>query len=164
MWLEVGSTNKNPRFIAWNYLDTVQQLGGVPRLVRSDKETKNVVVHDLQQLFRWDNEDNLAGSKSFIQEKSSTNQHIESWWSKLGNGGGGWWMNFFKDFRDSGITIDDPVLSECLKPLFMPILYKELFLVAELWNTHTIQSQHRHELNSGKPDVLFFMPDIGCIL
>jgi hypothetical protein len=158
--LEVGSTNKNPRFIAWHYLDTVQQLGGVPRLVRSDKGTENVVVRDLQQLFRWDNEDNLAGSKSFIQGKSSSNQRIESWWSKLRNGGGGWWMIFFKDLRDSGINIDDPVLSECLKFLFMPILRKELFLVAELWNTHTIQSQPRHELNSGKPDVLFFMPEI----
>jgi hypothetical protein len=160
IWLEVGSTNKNPRFIAWHYLDTVQQLGGVPRLVRSDKGTENVVVRDLQQLFRWDNEDNLAGSKSFIQGKSSSNQRIESWWSKLRNGGGGWWMIFFKDLRDSGINIDDPVLSECLKFLFMPILRKELFLVAELWNTHTIQSQPRHELNSGKPDVLFFMPEI----
>ena len=81
--MEVGSTNKNPRFIAWHYLDTVQQLGGVPRLVRSDKGTENVVVRDLQQLFRWDNEDNLAGSKSFIQGKSSSNQRIESCTAKL---------------------------------------------------------------------------------
>ena len=57
-------------------------------------------------------------------------------------------------------NIDDPVLSECLKFLFMPILRKELFLVAELWNTHAIQSQPRHEVTGGKPDVLFFMPEI----
>ena len=42
----------------------------------------------------------------------------------------------------------------------MPILRKELFLIAELWNTHNIQSQPRQEVDSGKPDVLFFMPEI----
>ena len=36
IWLEVGSTNKNSRFIAWHYLSTVQQLGDVLRLVRSN--------------------------------------------------------------------------------------------------------------------------------
>ena len=56
--------------------------------------------------------------------------------------------------------IDDPVIRECLKLCFMPILHKELFLVAELCNTHAIQSQPRQEINSGKPDVLFFMPEI----
>ena len=35
---------------------------------------------------------------------------------------------------------------------------KELQLVAELWNTHKIQGQKRHEVEGGKPDVMFFMP------
>ena len=160
LWLEVGASNKNPRFIAWHYLEAVRQIGGVPRVIRSDKGTENVVMRDLQQLFRWNNEDDLAGSKSFIQGKSSSNQNIESWWSKLREGGGGWWMNFFKDIRDSGFNLDDPVISEFLKFCFMPSLQKELFSIAELWNTHTIQSQPRHEVDSGKPDILFFTPEI----
>ena len=160
LWLEVGASNKNPRFIAWHYLEAVRQIGGVPRVIRSDKGTENVVMRDLQQLFRWNNEDDLAGSKSFIQGKSSSNQRIESWWSKLREGGGGWWMNFFKDIRDSGFNLDDPVISEFLKFCFMPSLRKELFSIAELWNTHTIQSQPRHEVDSGKPDILFFTPEI----
>ena len=127
LWLEVGASNKNPRFIAWHYLEAVRQIGGVPRVIRSDKGTENVVMRDLQQLFRWNNEDDLAGSKSFIQGKSSSNQRIESWWSKLREGGGGWWMNFFKDIRDSGFNLDDPVISEFLKFCFMPSLRKELF-------------------------------------
>ena len=65
-------------------------------------------------------------------------------------------MNFFKDIRDSGFNLDDPVISEFLKFCFMPSLQKELFSIAELWNTHTIQSQPRHEVDSGKPDILFF--------
>ena len=42
----------------------------------------------------------------------------------------------------------------------MPSLRKELFSIAELWNTHTIQSQPRHEVDSGKPDILFFTSEI----
>ena len=127
LWLEVGASNKNPRFIAWHYLEAVRQIGGVPRVIRSDKGTENVVMRDLQQLFRWNNEDDLAGSKSFIQGKSSSNQRIESWWSKLREGGGGWWMNFFKDIRDSGFNLDDPVISEFLKFCFMPSLRRVIF-------------------------------------
>ena len=105
LWLEVGSSNKNPRFIAWHYLNAVQQLGGVPKLMRSDKGTENVVVRDLQRLLRWDNVDSLAGSKSFIQGKSSSNQRIESWWSKFREGGGGWWINFLKIFVTQALTL-----------------------------------------------------------
>ena len=33
LWLEVGSTNYNPNVIVEFFLSTVQQLGGVPRVV-----------------------------------------------------------------------------------------------------------------------------------
>ena len=60
----------------------------------------------MQRLLRMDQNDNLAGFKSFIEGKSSANQRIESYWSKLRQGGGGWWINFFKDLRDSGVYAD----------------------------------------------------------
>ncbi|KAK3754527.1 hypothetical protein QZH41_000974 [Actinostola sp. cb2023] len=148
LWLEVNSTNKNPKVVASHYLDAVEQLGGVPRRVRSDKVTENTVIGRLQQFFRWEDNDTFSSSKSFIQGKSSANQRIESWWSKLRDGGGGWWINMFKDLRDSGIYNDSD----------FPLLRQELHLVAELWNTHNIQSQKRHEVRGGKPDIMFFMP------
>ena len=65
-----------------------------------------------------------------------------------------------KDLRDSGIYRDgDNLLDECLKFCFLPVLRRELHLVAELWNTHNIQSQKRHEVEGGKPDIMFFMPE-----
>ena len=45
--LEVNLTNKNPRAIASHYLDTVEQLEGVPRRLRCDKGTENVVIGTL---------------------------------------------------------------------------------------------------------------------
>ena len=160
LWLEVNSTNKNSKVVVSHYLDTVEQLGGVPRRVRSDKGTENVIIGRLQKYFRWNDSDTFSSSRSFIQGKSSANQRIEAWWSKLRDGGGGWWINMLKDLRDSGIYTDgDIVLNECLKFCFLPILRRELYLVAELWNTHEIQSKKRHEGIAGKPDVMFFMPE-----
>lgn len=43
---------------------------------------------------------------------------------------------------------------------FLPILRQELYLVAELWNTHNIQRRQRLEVEGGKPDVMFFTPEI----
>jgi hypothetical protein len=97
LWLEVCTMNKNPNVIVNYFLSTVQQLGGVPRLVRTDKGTENVWISVMQRLLRMDQNDNLAGYKSFIEGKSSSNQRIEAYWSKLRLGGGGWWMNVFKD-------------------------------------------------------------------
>lgn len=159
LWLEVNSTNKNAKVVASHYLNTVEQLGGVPTRLRSDKGTENSGIGILQQFFRWHNEDEFSARKSFHQGKSSANQRIEAWWSKLRDGGGGWWINMFKDLRDSGIYEDgDNLLDECVKFCFLPILRKELQLVAELWNTHKIQGQKRHEVEGGKPDIMFFMP------
>ena len=160
LWIEVNSTNKNPSVIASHYLSTVHQLQGVPRRMRCDRGTENTIIGTLQQFFRWYDDDEFAGNKSFVQGKSSANQRIEAWWSKFREGGGGWWINLFKDLRDSGVYRDDHLNKECLKFCFLPILRRELHLVAELWNTHNIQRQKRGEVEGGKPDIMFFTPEI----
>ena len=160
LWLEVGSTNKNPRVIASNYLNAILQLGGVPRRMRCDRGTENTIIGTLQQFFRWHDDDHFSGSGSFIEGKSTGNQRIEAWWSKFRKGGGGWWINFFKDLRDCGLYHDDYLVTECLRFFFLPIPRQKLYLVAELWNTHNIQRRQRLEVEGGKPDVMFFTPEI----
>lgn len=161
LWLEVSTTNKNPNVVVDYFLSTVQQLGGVPRLVRADKGTENIWVSAMQKLLRMNQGDNLAGHNSFIQGKSSANQRIESYWSKLRQGGGGWWMDFFKDLRDSGIFRDHDLLHrECLRFCFMNVLRKELHDVAKLWNVKAIQVKSNSGLHGGKPDVMYFLPEV----
>ena len=69
--------------IASPYLNTVQPLEGLPVRMRCDKGTESAVIGVLQQYFRWQDDDEFAGSKSFFQGRSSGNQRIEAWWSKL---------------------------------------------------------------------------------
>ena len=127
--------------------------------MRCDKGTENTMIGLLQQFFRWDHNDEFAGRKSFVSGKSSANQRIEAWWSKVREGAGGWWVNLFKDLRDLGLFTRHYLHTQCLKFCFIPIIRKELRLVATLWNTHNIQRQRRCEVEGGKPDVMFFMPE-----
>ena len=159
LWLEVRSTNKNPTVVVQFFLDTVSQLGGVPRMLRMDKGTENGLIADMQTLLRLLN-GGAVDETCVIQGKSSANQRIEAYWSQLKKGGGGWWRDFFRDLRDSGAFLDhDPLHIECIRFCFMPLLRTELHSVAEMWNVKDIHVPKKSELRGGKPDVMFFMPE-----
>ena len=163
LWLEVGSTNKDAKVVVNHFLGTVQQLDGVPRLIRTDQGTENTWIATLQKFFRRNDEDGLAGNKSIIQGKSTANQRIEAFWSNLKKGaGGGWWVNFFKDLKDFGIYRDhDPLHRECLKLCFMKVLRHALYSVASFWNTKRIEVRRNESgVIGGKPDVMFFLPEV----
>lgn len=158
MWLEVDTTNNNPRIIAKYFLDCVRQATRTAQIVRADRGTENVYVAGIQRFFRRDGVDGFAGNNSFIYGKSVSNQRIEAWWSQLRKGCAEWWINHFKDLRDSGLYCDADVTNvECLKFCYMPVLQNELQRVARLWNSHRIRPSTNQESPPGKPDVLYFL-------
>ena len=55
---------------------------------------------------------------------------------------------------------NDAVQAECLKFCFMPLIQKELYKVAVLWNLHKIRPTNNAESPSGRPDMLYFVPDV----
>ena len=160
LWLEVASSNNDPRIIAQYYLDCVRQLGGTARIVRGDRGTENGNVAAIQRFFRRSAEDDFASEKSFMFGKSTSNQRIEAWWGRLRKGCAEWWIKFFKDLRDSGLYSDDDVIQrQCLQFCFMDIIQMELHRVAQEWNLHRIRPSINAECPSGKPDVLYFVPE-----
>lgn len=78
LWLEVASSNKNPKIIAHYYLKTLSKYNCMPTLVRSDAGTENVIVESLQQSLRYGQGDKLSDINSFIKGKSMPNQRIEN--------------------------------------------------------------------------------------
>jgi len=66
MWLEVASTNNDPRFVAKYFLDTIRQIKGAPSIVRADYGTENVKVAGIQRFLRRDGTDSFAGINSFM--------------------------------------------------------------------------------------------------
>ena len=67
-----------------------------------DNGTENSTVVGIQRFFRRHSTDALSGTESFMYGRSVANQRIEAWWSFLRKSETGWWINFFRDLRDSG--------------------------------------------------------------
>ena len=61
LWLEVASSNNDPKIVAQYYLDCVRQLGATARIILGDRGTENVNVAAIQQFFRRSTEDDFLG-------------------------------------------------------------------------------------------------------
>ncbi|XP_020624450.1 uncharacterized protein LOC110061929 [Orbicella faveolata] len=163
MWLEVDHSNNNPCIIAKYFLQTVRYIRGTPRIVRGDCGTENCQVAAIQRFFREGYDDVFAGDKSFMYGRSVANQQIEAWWSILRKMNTDFWINYFKDLRETGLYNDDNIVHvQCVKFCFMPLIREELHHVAELWNFHKIRPQpSNRDSPSGRPDILYFLPALN---
>ena len=121
--------------------------------------TENSTAKLLQVYFRH-GQDRFVGVNSFIMGKSTSNQRIESWWSVLRKQGVQFWMNFFKDLRSTDLFRDDIIHQECARLCFMGVLQNELQSVVKEWNTHIIHTKKVLDSPSGKPDVMYTMPEL----
>ena len=162
LWLQACLSNNDPWVIAGCYLKYIRLHGRTATIVRGDRGTENVFVARIQRHLRENHSDSFAGEKSFLYGRSVSNQRIEAWWSFLRKTETNWWMNFLKDLREQGIYSDvDPVQVECLKFAFMPVIKDELDRVTMHWNLHKIRPSSNDESPSGRPDVLYFLPELN---
>lgn len=160
LWLEVGVTNSDPYVVANYFIKCIKKLGGVPRCIRADRGTENTNIASIQVLLRQNDADDFAAEKSFVYGRSVSNQRIEAWWSFLKRHATNWWINVFKDMRDSGIYDECNIIHrECIQFCFMSLIRDELYRVAKHWNLHRIRPTKNYETPPGRPDVLYFLPE-----
>lgn len=160
--LEVRSSNNNPRVVARYYLDCVKDLGGVPRTVRGDGGTVNVNVAAMQCFF--------LGRRVQTQwlERRVFCMDVQSPINELKLGGLFFERMkligesiFSKNLREVGLYCDDDALHvECLQFRFLPLLKEELNHIAQHWNLHKIRPSINQESPPGRPDVLYFLPEL----
>ena len=157
LWLKVGSSNNDPRVVASYFINCIRVLNLVPRCIRADRGSENVMVCGMQRYLRRNDVDSVAGNKSFMYGTSTSNQRIEAWWSIFKKSRTAWWINYFKDAIDQGIY--DPSLvehKECMKFSFMNLIQNDLDETKLLWNNHRIRKVRNSECPNGKPDILYF--------
>lgn len=82
LWLKVGTSNRKPTVIAKYFYDAVQELGGCPRMIRSDHGKENLMVGKMQIAFRMKDLGDQAW-QSFRMGTSVHNQRAESFNSIL---------------------------------------------------------------------------------
>ena len=153
LWLRVSRINNNPSVVADWYLEAVRDLGGCPAKIRTDCGTENGKVAAAQCYFVNDPQAHIYGM-------SPCNQRIEGWWSYLRRSRMTWWMNFFKDLMEQAVFIPGNQLQiECLWFCFSSIIQQDLDFVVQHWNSHYIR-RSRHDTISGRPDELFYLPEL----
>ena len=139
--------------VARSYLEVVGEHGGYPTKVRSDCGTENGLLAAAQCFLMDDVESHIYGT-------SPHNQRIEAWWSFYRWSRASWWINFFKDLMERSIfTPGNDLEMECLWFCFSSLIQRDLNTVKDHWNTHFI-SRSRHETVPGRPDELFFLPEL----
>ena len=162
LWLEVGSSNNNPRIVASYFVHTIRQLQLIPRCIRVDRGSENVVIGGIQRFLRQSQTHQEENDMSFRYGPSTRNQRIESWWSVFRRNRCTWWINFFKDLCDE--TIFDPSIHyhvNFLRFCFIGLVQTELDQTKQLWNNHRIRKNRNAESPAGRPNVLFFTPDLS---
>ena len=93
--------------------------------------------------------------------KSVSNQRIEAWWGILRKQGNQWWSCYFKDMQDMNIFDETNVLHvDCLWYYFMRVIQAELDRIAEHWNLHESRQQKHSNMSTGKPELLYYVPEI----
>ena len=159
LWLEVVRSNNSPDVPARLFLDTVKEVGGCPRLIRTDCGTENGKMAGIQCYFRSEGVDELAGENAHQYGSSTRNQRIENWWSHFRKGRSHWWINFFKDMSSAGLfELANDLQKECLWFCFYSVLNEDFQKTKDAWNSHHIRPS-RHDCVSGSPDILFFLPE-----
>ena len=95
--------------------------------------------------------------------RSLSNQQIEAWWSQLRRRCASWWMEHFKELRESGLYCDsNPVHVDCLRFCYMDLIRDELHRFARLWDNHQIRPSINCESPSGRPDLLYYLPEVSA--
>ncbi|XP_046850444.1 uncharacterized protein LOC124443936 [Xenia sp. Carnegie-2017] len=130
LWLEICKSNNSPKEPTKLYLDCVIKHGGCPLLTCSDYGTENGDIAAIQCYFHDDENAHKYGT-------STRNQRIENWWSHFRKSCTDWWINFFKDLRDSGsVNFESALHRHCLWFYFQDAIQASLNKIKVYWNTH----------------------------
>ncbi|XP_076842081.1 uncharacterized protein LOC143486114 [Brachyhypopomus gauderio] len=160
LWLNAYCTSSDPRVIGGYYLDTVRELGGTARIIRTDLGTENCTVRNIQLYLRHSDDDPQAGGRSFIYGHSTSNQRIESWWGFLRKECVEFWLEHFHHLKDygnfDGGFLDKNLILFC----FLGLIQDELDLVKDTWNSHLIRPSRNDLVPHGRPHVMYTLPEL----
>ncbi|XP_073798490.1 uncharacterized protein [Danio rerio] len=158
IWLNAYTTSSDPKLIGAYYMEAVERLGGCPRVVRGDLGTENGHVRDFQRFLYVSHEDESLDS--YLEGASTANQRIEHWWGVLRKECVEFWISLFADLRDKGFFdggfLDKSLLQFCC----MGLIQDELDDTAQVWNAHTIRQSKNISSPSGRPNVMYGLPEL----
>lgn len=160
IWLNVYVNSSDPKIIGGYFMESVEALGGCPRIIRGDHGTENTYVRDIQRFLRRNGVDPVAGERSYMSGASTANQRIEYWWSFLRRECMDFWIEEFHNMLEAGQFDGGFVDINLLRYCFLHIIQDELDSVKDVWNDHIIRPSRNTRGPSGRPNVMYSLPDL----
>ena len=162
MWLEAEYSNNDPYIVCQYFVQCIQNIHGLPFIVRADRGTENCNIEFVQTVLRNMNADQRGQLQtSFMYGRSTSNQRMEAWWSKFPGLGTKTWIHHFKLLEQHGIIDTSRKLDlQCVRFCYLELMRHELDTIKSLWNTHHIRPSRNEHFPSGKPDVMYYMPHL----
>lgn len=160
IWIELSTSNNDPKVIAHYYLQTIKKCGFLPAIIRTDNGTEATLMEDLHKALRWKDDDANAGHKSFLRGKSTHNQRIECFWRQFRQRLCDFYINFFKVMETENLlSVSDKFDIECLRYCFGPLIQSEISFLIKEWNEHKIRKQNSRNILGGIPNELYYWPE-----
>ncbi|CAL9699776.1 unnamed protein product [Knipowitschia caucasica] len=160
LWLNAYFTSSDPKVIGGYFLETMRELGGCARILRTDMGTENCSVRDMQRYLRRNDDDANAGDKSFIWGRSTANQRIESWWGILRKECVEFWLEHFHRLKNEGDFVGDFLDKNLILFCFLGLIQDELDFTKESWNSHVIRPSRNDNVPHGRPNAMYFIPEL----
>jgi hypothetical protein len=92
IWIYVGVSATTAVSTARQFLDTIEEIGFIPQIVRSDRGSETSLIADIQwTLSRQRHQSDIPLSDCYKFGTSKENQRIEAWWMQLTKGCLGKW-------------------------------------------------------------------------
>lgn len=120
IWLNVYTTNNDPRIIAGYFIEALQEYSGCPTVVRADRGTENVRVKQIQEALMGNGRNDHH--TAYIAGTSTANQRIESFWGHLRKQCTEYWICLLNDLQDNGNFVGDFVDKNISQFCFLAII------------------------------------------
>ncbi|XP_071133330.1 uncharacterized protein [Mytilus edulis] len=157
IWLKAGVTNNDPKIVAGHYIQAVIKKNGFPRSMRSDFGTENKYVEQMQRFFH---RNGMNSDHCYIYGSSTQNQRIECLWAIFRKQCSQFWRNLFTDLKQhnkfDGSFLDQSLIRFC----FMGLIQEDIRVFAASWNQHKIRSIKTSHSPSGRPHIMYNMPEL----
>ncbi|KAK2853351.1 hypothetical protein Q5P01_006012 [Channa striata] len=105
IWLNAYTTNSDPKLFGGYYMESVQRLGGCPRVVRGDLRNREWLCQ------------RLSAFSPYLEGASTANQRIEYWWGFLRRQCVQFWLALLGNLRENGLfdggLLDKSLLQFC---------------------------------------------------
>jgi hypothetical protein len=175
LWVYVGVSACTAVSVLRQYLDTVQDYGIQPLILRSDRGGETLLMAEAHyQLRQAASSGELAFADCYYYGTSTSNQRIESWWGQMSKSQLFGWrvclpsfvaasiadplQTHFKNLQGQGLYSADRLADKiALLAIYVPIIRSEVANFARLWNAHKIRRQKGSSV-SGQPLVLYQYP------